>query len=131
MAVGGVWLCLINLMVFKLALDAGRGLTEAQGLTFLTLVVTEFVKAYNFRSDRLSVFGIGLFRNKWLNLAIIWEVLLLVLIVYTPFLQESFHTFSLSLSDWAVVILSSLTILPVLEITKAFIRMNAKKQAHS
>lgn len=55
---------------------------------------------------------------------------MLVLIVYTPFLQESFHTFSLSVLDWAIVILSALTVLPVLEITKAVIRMNSKKQAH-
>jgi hypothetical protein len=49
-------------------------------MTFVSLVLIQFFKAYSFRSDRHSVL-IRPFANKWLNLAIIWELLLLVLIV--------------------------------------------------
>ncbi|HJX03715.1 MAG TPA: HAD-IC family P-type ATPase, partial [Dehalococcoidia bacterium] len=130
MLVGGIWSCLINLGIFKWALDAGRGMTEAQGLTFLTLVIIQFFKAYNFRSDKHSVFKIGFFKNKWLNFAILWEILLLAIIIYTPFLQRAFHTFALSAMDWLVVLLASLTIFPVLEITKAIIRwVERRKEA--
>ncbi len=118
---------MVNLGVFKWALDTGRGVIEAQGLTFLTLVLIQFFNAYNFRSDRQSIFRIGFFRNKWLNLAISWEVALLVLIVYTPFLQDSFRTFPLSAFDWAIVILVAATVCPVLEITRAIIRLGNKK----
>ena len=128
MTVGGVWSCLVNLGIFKWALDAGRGMIEAQGLCFLTLVLIQFFKAYNFRSDKHSIFKIGFFRNKWLNLAVLWELMLLVLIVYTPFLQRPFHTFSLSGFDWAIVILLACTIFPVLEIAKAIIRLQERKR---
>ncbi|MBI5054301.1 MAG: cation transporting ATPase C-terminal domain-containing protein, partial [Chloroflexi bacterium] len=77
----------------------------------------QFFKAYNFRSDRHSVLNKP-FANKWLNLAILWELALLVVIVYVPVLHEPFGTFSLPLIDWAIVILLSLTISPVLELAK-------------
>lgn len=58
------------------------------------------------------------FANRWLNLAIGWELLLLALIIYVPFLHEPFGTFSLPLIDWAIVIALAFTVLPVLELVK-------------
>jgi Ca2+-transporting ATPase len=48
----------------------------------------------------------------------VWEIVLLLLIVYVPFLQKPFQTFPLSLVDWCIVIAAALTISPVLEIAK-------------
>jgi Ca2+-transporting ATPase len=81
----------------------------------------QFFKAYNFRSDRNSLFNRP-FANHWLNLAIFWEVLLLGLIVYLPVLQKPFQTFGLSLVDWCIVVAAALTISPILEIAKWFVR---------
>ncbi len=132
MLVGGLWEALVNLGLFKWALDSGFGrpytLEEAQGLVFLSLVVIQFFAAFNFRSDRHSLFEIGFFGNKWLNLAVIWQVLLQALIVYVPLLQGPFHTFSLGISEWALVILLAATIFPVLELTKVFIRWWDRKK---
>jgi len=128
MAIGGVWSCLVNLGIFKWALDAGRGMIEAQGLCFLTLVLIQLFKAYNFRSDKHSIFKIGFFRNKWLNLAICWETALLLVIIYVPFLQKPFHTFSLGAVDWAIVVLLAGSIFPVLEISKAVIRWQERRR---
>jgi Ca2+-transporting ATPase len=122
MVVGGLWSALVNLGVFKWALDSGRGMLEAQALCFLTLVMIQFFKAYNFRSDKQSIFKIGFFKNKWLNITILWEIALLVVIVYLPALQGSFHTFNLSGFDWLLVFLLAATVFPVLELTKAIFR---------
>ncbi len=127
MVMGGVWSALVNLGVFRWALEAGRGMLEAQALCFLTLVLIQFFKAYNFRSDKQSIFKIGFFRNKWLNITIVWEIALLVLIVYTPALQSPFHTFSMSGWDWLLVVLLAATVFPVLELTKAFFRWRGRK----
>jgi Ca2+-transporting ATPase len=80
-------------------------------------VLIQFFKAYNYRSDRLSVLQRP-FANRWLNLAIIWELALLVLIMYLPFLQEPFGTFSLRAADWALACGLALTVVPVLETVK-------------
>ena len=117
MTVGGLWSALINLGLFTWALNAGRSLPEAMTMTFLSLVLIQFFKAYNFRSDRHSVLNKP-FANKWLNLAIVWELVLLVLIVYLPFLHEPFGTFSLPWTDWALVAGLAFTVSPVLELAK-------------
>jgi Ca2+-transporting ATPase len=114
---GGLWSTLINFGVFAWALHSGRTQSEAMTMTFVTLVLTEFFKAYCFRSDRHSTFHRP-FANKWLNLAILWELLLLVLIVHLPFMEKAFGTYNLPLADWSIAIGLAATILPVLELAK-------------
>jgi P-type Ca2+ transporter type 2C len=92
-------------------------LAEAMTMTFVSLVLIQFVKAYNFRSDRHSVL-VSPFANKWLNRPVVWELVLLATVVYAPFLQEPFGTFSLPVIDWVIVIGMGLTICPVLELPK-------------
>ncbi len=117
MVAGGLWSTLINLGLFVWAYNSGRTLEQAMTMTFVSLVLVQFFKAYNFRSDRHSVFNRP-FENKWLNTAILWEAVLLLLIVYVPALHEPFNTFSLPLIDWAIIFALSLTISPVLEFVK-------------
>jgi P-type Ca2+ transporter type 2C len=117
MTVSGLWSSIVNLTLFTWALNSGRGSEAAMTMTFVSLVLIQFFNAYNFRSDRHSAL-IQPFANRWLNLAIIWEILLLALIVYVPFLHEPFGTFSMSAVDWAIVIVSAFTILPVIEMAK-------------
>ncbi len=117
MLVGGAWSMAVNLLLFAWALNSGRPLAEAMTMTFVSLVIIQFVKAYNFRSDRLSVLRRP-FANSWLNLAILWEIALLLLVIYWPLLQLPFATVSLSFPDWLMIILISLTISPVLELIK-------------
>lgn len=117
MVLGGIWSTLINLGLFTWAMNSGRSIEEAMTMTFVSLVLIQFFKAYNFRSDRHSVLQKP-FANKWLNLAIVWEIGLLLLIVYLPFLHEPFNTYSLPLVDWLIVLALALTISPVLELVK-------------
>jgi Ca2+-transporting ATPase len=117
MLAGGSWSTLVNLGLFAWALGSGRPLAEAMTMTFVSLVLIQFFKAYNYRSDRHSVLRRP-FANKWLNLAILWELILLAGIVYLPFLHEPFGTFSLPLVDWLIIVGLSLTISPVLELVK-------------
>lgn len=121
MLVGGLWSMLINLGLFLWALNSGRSQQEAMTMTFVSLILIQFFKAYNFRSDRESVFR-SPFANKWLNLAILWEVLLLMAIVYLPFLHGVFGTYALPWWDWAIVALLAATVSPVLELTKVLVR---------
>ena len=118
---GGAWSALVTLTLFSWAVSTERVLAEAMTMTFATLVMIEFFKAYSYRSDRLSVFDRP-FANRWLNLAIVWEIGLLVLVVNLPFLQDAFGTTSLSAADWGIVVSSAITIVPVLEVAKRVIR---------
>ncbi|MCS7284077.1 MAG: cation-translocating P-type ATPase, partial [Anaerolineae bacterium] len=117
MATGGIWSAIVNLSLFTWAINSGRSAAEAMTMTFVSLVLIQFFKAYNFRSDYHSVF-VRPFANKWLNLAILWELTLLCVVVYLPLLHKPFGTYSLPLIDWAIVLGAAFTVLPVLEIAK-------------
>jgi Ca2+-transporting ATPase len=117
MVIGGVWLAIANLIMFYWAMNSGRSADEARTMTFVSVVLFEFFKAYSFRSDRNSIFRKS-FENKWLNIAIVWELVLLSLIVYLPVLHPVFGTFSLTLTDWIIISILSITVIPVLEIAK-------------
>jgi Ca2+-transporting ATPase len=117
MIVGGLWSTAVNLGLFTWALRSGRGVAEAMTMTFVSLVLIQFFKAYNFRSDRQSIVHRP-FANKWLNRAIVWELALLLFIVSFPPLHEPFGTYALSQEDWLIAICTALTISPVLELAK-------------
>lgn len=117
MVLGGLWSTLINLGLFTWALNSGRSLSEAMTMTFVSLVLIQFFKAYNFRSDRHSILD-NPFANKWLNTAILWEVALLLVIIYVPFLHDAFGTYYLPLVDWLIIGGLAVTIVPVLELAK-------------
>jgi len=111
---GGIWSATVNLALFTWLLKAGRPLHEAMAMTFVSLVLIQFFKAFNFRSDRFSVLRRP-FANRWLNLAVGWELALLALILYATFLQGPFGTFSFAWTDWALTVGLAFTVVPVLE----------------
>ena len=86
-------------------------------MTFTTLVVIEFFTAYSFRTGRRSVLDRP-FANRWLNLAIAWELGVLLLVLHVPFFQDAFGTQPLSPGTWVLVVCAAFTIVPVLEVAK-------------
>ncbi|HSE86393.1 MAG TPA: cation-translocating P-type ATPase [Candidatus Binatia bacterium] len=117
MVVGGLWSMTVNLVLFHWLLSSGRSLREAMAIIFVLLVMIEFFKAYNFRSDRVSALQRP-FANRWLNLAILAELAFLVAIVYAPFFHLLLGTFSMHRADWLLVVGLAATITPVLEFLK-------------
>jgi P-type Ca2+ transporter type 2C len=114
---GGMWSALVNISLFTWLLRSGRPVHEAVAMTFVSLVLIQFFNVYNCRSDRVSVVRRP-FANRWLNLAIVWELILLGLIVYVPWLQTPFATFDLGAADWLLVTILAFTIVPVVEVVK-------------
>ncbi|WP_224982210.1 cation-translocating P-type ATPase [Geomonas agri] len=119
--VGGAWSALVNLALFAWARASGCSDAEAMTVTFVSLVLIQFFNAYSFRSDRDSIFRRP-FANRWLNRAVLWEICLLLVVVYLPAMHRPFGTFSLTLPDWGLIILASGSIVPVLELAKWYAR---------
>ena len=117
MAVGGAWSALANLSLFTGARYLGYADATAMTMTFVSLVLMEFFKAYGYRSDRQHVLHRPLV-NRWLNLAIGWEITLVVAILYVPLLQRAFGVVPLGWGQWMLIIFWAHTILPVLELVK-------------
>ena len=90
-------------------------------MSFATLGAIELIKAYNFRSDFRCVFYRP-FKNRWLNLAIVWELALLLALLTLPWLTALFGLAALSSRDALRILLAAASIIPVLELTKWAIR---------
>lgn len=114
---GAVWSAIANLALLTWLLRSGRPQREAVAMTFMSLVLIQFFNAYNYRSERRSVTRAP-FANRWLNLAIAWELLLLGLILYVPWLQVPFSTFALTVTDLGLVTAVAFTVVPLLEAMK-------------
>ena len=120
-AIGGIWSGAVNLALFMWANGSGAGLERAMTMTFVSLGLVEFFKAYAFRSDRRSILH-ETFANRWLNLAILWELTLLACVLTVPFLQDAFGLAGLGLDDCLVAVAVAATIVPVLEAAKWAVR---------
>jgi Ca2+-transporting ATPase len=113
----GVWSALVNIGLLTWLVRSGRPVEDVQAMTFIALVLIQFFNAYNCRSDRVTIFHRP-FANRWLNTAVAWELVLLGLIVYVPFAQGAFGTFSMTAVDWILTGTLALSIVPVIEAVK-------------
>ncbi len=120
----GLWSAAVIIFLFTSQLRAGRPLQEAMAMTFVALVLIQFFNAYCCRSEHASVADRP-FTNRWLNLAVVWELALLVAIAYIPFFQRAFGTFALTAADWLLTAGLAFSIVPVLEVVKAITRRRA------
>jgi Ca2+-transporting ATPase len=106
--------------------NGGVGVPET--MAFATLSLCELFRAYTVRSERASIFRLGVFSNRYMQYAVGASVILLLLVINVPFLQPVFNTEFLSLREWAVVL--GLSILPAFfeELTKLYLRARERSQ---
>jgi Ca2+-transporting ATPase len=95
-----------------------EALRTAETMAFLTLSLAELFRAYTVRSERASLFSIGIFSNKWMQYAVGLSIVLLILVCTVPFLQEIFNTHWMNGSEWAVVLGLALVPAAAEEVTK-------------
>lgn len=114
----GALIAVQSLGVLSWALEEGMPLPKIQTLIFTLVVISLMFNAFNWRSDRLSVFSLGIFTNRPLIYAVLSTVLLQLAAIYVPVLQTAFRTVPLSLSDWGMIIPLASTTLIVMEVVK-------------
>ena len=100
----------------------GVDIQTAETMAFVTLSLCELFRAYTVRSEKVSLFRLGIFSNKWMQYAVGASIALLFLVTVVPFLQPIFNTHFPSLREWSVII--GLSFVPAVseEITKFFLR---------
>ncbi|MGD0624643.1 MAG: cation-translocating P-type ATPase [Thermodesulfobacteriota bacterium] len=102
---------------------------HAQTIAFVTLCLSELLRAFTARSEHYGIFSIGVFSNRWMLWADGSSFLLVLLAVYVPFLRPFFDTVALSLDDWLLMIPFILMASIAAEITKVYLRYKAAKLA--
>jgi Ca2+-transporting ATPase len=99
----------------------------ARTLAFVTLALAELPIAYTTRSERYPLYKLGLFTNRWMQRAVGLSVVLTLLVIYVPFLNDPFNTVPLTLEHWAIVL--PLAIIPsvIAEVSKYFVRRSESR----
>lgn len=114
----GTLIAIQSLWVLYEAMNNGVPLPKIQTLIFTLVVISLMFNAFNWRSERYSVFSLGIFTNKSLIYAVLSTVLLQLVAIYVPIMQIAFQTVPLSLSDWAMIIPLASTTLIAMEFVK-------------
>jgi Ca2+-transporting ATPase len=114
----------MNPIVYLLRHDwRGVDVQTAETMAFVTLNLCELFRAYTCRSERVSIFKLGVFSNKYMQYAVGFSILLLALVVAVPFLQPIFNTHFPSLREWGVILSFSLLPAALEELLKLYLRM--------
>jgi P-type Ca2+ transporter type 2C len=89
--------------------DGTGDLRHAQSMAFTTLVLFQMINTVNARSEEQSAFA-HLFTNRWLWMAISASIILQLMVLGVPALQQAFGTEMLGAGDWlrCTVVSSSL-----------------------
>lgn len=83
---------------------------EARAMAFCSIVVFEWLVAFNARSDEHTIFQLGFLKNPWLFSAIVAGLLLQLLVIYAPFMHRFFDTVPLKAFEWGIVLMPGLFI---------------------
>ncbi|MEK3794063.1 calcium-translocating P-type ATPase, SERCA-type [Paenibacillus sp. FSL R7-0204] len=100
-----IGLCTLAAFWLTLRIDPGSAqqLIRAQSVAFATLVMAQLIHVFDCRSSR-SVFYRNPFQNRYLVLAVLSSVLLMLAVMYLPVLQPVFKTVPLSFREWCLVL---------------------------
>ena len=107
---------------------SGSTYVMATTMTLAAIIFCQIAAAMNCRTENASVFKVGLFANRLVWFGIIFEIFLLALLSYTPFLQELFHTGPLALTDW---IFLAIIPIPLFLIEEGRKWLNRRRLAHA
>lgn len=80
----------------------------ARTYALATLIISELLRAYTTRSEKHTVFKIGWFSNRSMNLATVVSLSLLVIVFIVPQLRDIFNVVTLHFQDWDIVLLFAL-----------------------
>lgn len=99
-----------------------NSIEHARTITFTALITAELLRAYSSRSQKFTLFKIGFFTNKSMVIATTFAFLLMLVVLYIPFMQDIFYTFPLGLLDWEIVLTFAFIPLIIGELTKLLLK---------
>ena len=97
------------------------GVDYAQTLALLSIIINEFVFAYNCRSLKDSIYKKGLFTNKYLNIGILGLLIVQALVFLTP-IGKIFNLVKITIPQFSFVILINIVSFILIEILKSFLK---------
>ena len=109
----------ICIYVYYHFLPYGSGI--AQTLTLLSIILNEFVFAYNCRSIREQIHKRGIFSNKYMNIGIFFLLLVQFLVFFTP-IGKLFSLSVITVGQFMFILIINILSFILIEFTKPIIK---------
>lgn len=107
----------LTLLIYYLG-NIWFGHSVAMTMAFANLGLIQLFHSFNVRSNTTSIFKLGFISNKYLLGANILSGLLMVLVIILPGINSAFKVQHLTLEQWVMVLISSFSIIVIVEIVK-------------
>jgi len=123
----GIVLFAAVISVYFYARSQNLSVGETQTFAFSAWIFGHIVLAYISRSDKESIFSLGIFANKIINLWAVTAITFLILGIYVPFLNVRFNLVAINFIQLILVALLMVFIIGLLEIKKILSQGRAVK----
>jgi Ca2+-transporting ATPase len=124
-----VGLLMAGVVIFVQAWSISTGHAHWQTMVFTVLCITQLGHVLAIRSEKESLFTIGLFSNKYLLGAVVLTFILQMATIYIPVLNPVFKTEPLTLNELVFTILLSSVVFFAVEIEKWWKRKKSRGEA--
>ena len=101
--------------------------TDGTTMAFLTMSMAEIFHSFNMRSQRQSLFAMKC-QNLYLWGAAVLSLVLTLVVLYVPFLQQAFSFEHISFLEYGIALGLAFMIIPLVEIVKAIQRAVTKRK---
>ncbi|WP_448518449.1 cation-translocating P-type ATPase [Rhodoflexus sp.] len=107
---------ILTMAAFKWFLP--EGIDKARSAAFIVMAFCQLYNVYNMRSLQLSIFQVGFFTNRYINVAMVVSVVIQIAIIEVPALAEMFHFEPISFVEFATLALAASGVLWMGELYK-------------
>jgi Ca2+-transporting ATPase len=94
---------------------------DARAIVFCSIVIFEWLVAFNARADEITIFRLGVFKNTALVKAILAGIILQIIVIYVPFMNKIFETIGLKWFEWAFAFMPGILIFVLETLRKIFL----------
>ncbi|MEG9326313.1 cation-transporting P-type ATPase [Salinimicrobium catena] len=114
----GTLIMLAAFILFRYEISIGADLPKAQTVATTVFIVMEAFYLFNCRSLRRSIKEIGWFSNMWVYYGAFAMLVLQLIFIHTPFMNNLFHSAPIGLSSWVRIMLAGLGLFLIVFVEK-------------
>ena len=100
--VRGFLIAISTLASFIIVFSLSKSLITARTCALVTLVMSQLVHVFECKSETRGLFELKLFSNPYLVYAVLSSVIMLLGVIYLPFMMPIFSTTPLNVFDWMI-----------------------------
>ncbi|MCX7951976.1 MAG: calcium-translocating P-type ATPase, SERCA-type [Clostridiales bacterium] len=101
-----IGLCTVISFVYSLV-KFNSDISLSRTIALSTLIMSQLFHVFECRSEKQSVFNLGLFSNMYLVWAVLSSLIMLLAVIYMPVFHKIFSTKPLNYNHWIIVIVCS------------------------